>query len=80
MTKELFSNKIQKGRRTYYFDIKKTRTGELYFKISESKITEDGFEHHRMMIFEPDLEDFVAALNKTAAVFKHLKTKRKAHA
>ena len=42
--KEIFSTKITKGNRTYFFDIKKTEQRYRYLKISESKKTENGFE------------------------------------
>lgn len=70
---ELYSNKITKGLRSYFFDIKKSTNGELYLKISESKKTENGFEHHRLMIFDEDLNDFVDALELALTEFKELK-------
>ena len=36
---EIYSDKITKGTRTYFFDIKKSENGDLYLKISESKKT-----------------------------------------
>ena len=70
---EIYSNKITKGSRTYFFDIKKSEKGDLYLKISESKKTASGFEHHRLMIFDEDLNDFVETLKKSLTKFKELK-------
>ena len=70
---EIYSDKITKGTRTYFFDIKKSENGDLYLKISESKKTSDGFEHHRLMVFEEDLKDFVETLKKSLTKFKELK-------
>lgn len=70
---ELYSDKITKGSRTYFFDIKKSEGGDLYLKISESKKTASGFEHHRLMIFDEDLKDFVETLKKSLTKFKELK-------
>lgn len=70
---ELYSDKITKGSRTYFFDIKKSEKGDLYLKISESKKTQIGYEHHRIMIFDEDLEDFVEGLKKSLTKFKELK-------
>ena len=61
---EIYSDKITKGSRTYFFDIKKSEKGDLYLKVSESKKTENGYEHHRLMVFDEDLKDFVEALKK----------------
>jgi len=70
---EIYSNKITKGSRTYFFDIKKSGNGDLYLKISESKKTGSGFEHHRLMVFDEDLKDFVETLKKSLTKFKELK-------
>ncbi|MBE7510461.1 MAG: DUF3276 family protein [Bacteroidia bacterium] len=70
---EIYSDKITKGSRTYFFDIKKSEKGDLYLKISESKKTESGYEHHRLMVFDEDLKDFVEALKKSLTKFKELK-------
>lgn len=70
---EIYSNKITKGSRTYFFDIKKSENGELYLKVSESKKTGSGFEYHRFIVFDEDLEDFVGALKRTLTKFKELK-------
>jgi hypothetical protein len=70
---EIYSEKITKGSRTYFFDIKKSEKGDLYLKISESKKTASGFEHHRLMIFDEDLIDFVEALEKSLTKFNELK-------
>lgn len=70
---EIYSDKITKGSRTYFFDIKKSENGNLYLKISESKKTGSGFEHHRLMVFDEDLKDFVETLKKSLTKFKELK-------
>jgi protein-tyrosine phosphatase len=56
--KEIYSIKINKGKRTYFFDVKKSEQGHLYLKISESKKTDNGFDHYNLVIFEEDLKDF----------------------
>ena len=70
---EIYSDKITKGSRTYFFDIKKSEKEEFYLKISESKKTASGFEHHRLMIFDEDLKDFVEAFKKSLSALKELK-------
>ena len=71
--KEIYSDKITKGNRTYFFDIKKSEKGDLYLKISESKKTGGGFEHHIIMVFDEDLNDFVETLKKSLTKFEELK-------
>ena len=70
---EIYSDKIVKGSRTYFFDIKRSESGDLYLKVSESKKTASGFEHNRLMVFDEDLKGFVDALRKSLAKFKELK-------
>ena len=70
---EIYSDKITKGSRTYFFTIKKSEKGDLYLKISESKKSTSDFEHHRLIVFDEDLKDFVKALKKLLTKFKDLK-------
>lgn len=76
---EIYSDKITKGSRTYFFDIKKSENGVLYLKISESKKTESGYEHHRLMVFDEDLKDFLETLKKSLTKYKELKEPKQAN-
>jgi hypothetical protein len=67
---EIYSNKITKGSRTYFFDIKKSERGDTYLTISESKKSSSGFEHQRIMIFEEDINDFAELLKKSLVEFR----------
>ncbi|MDP8209691.1 MAG: DUF3276 family protein [Candidatus Stygibacter australis] len=55
---EIFNVEVPAGRRTYFFDVKINRDKQKYLKITESKRTEHGYEHRRIMIFEEHFEDF----------------------
>ena len=70
---EIYSDNFVKGTRTYFFDIERSESGDLYLKVSESKETDSGFEHHQLMIFKEDLRDFVKALKKSMTKFKEFK-------
>lgn len=71
--KDKYSDKLTKGRRTYFFDICESEQGDLYLKVSESKKTDSGFEHHRLIVFEEDINDFAESLQKSFLKFKELK-------
>lgn len=71
-SKEIYSNKIKKGSRTYFFDINKSEKGDLYLKVSESKKTENGYERFRLIIFQEDINDFNQAFQKTLKKFTEL--------
>lgn len=76
-TKELFTQQLKKGKRSYFFDIKKTEDGVLYLKISESKVVNGEFKHHTIMIFDEDMKDFVDSLNITINEYKKLQNQIK---
>lgn len=59
MRDEVYSSKVQAGSRTYFFDLKKASTGNLYLDITESRKKTDGtFERHNLMIFAEDIKNF----------------------
>jgi hypothetical protein len=64
--KELFSERVAAGTRTYFLDVKESQQGELYLVISESRAVDDGFEHSRVMVFEDHLEPFIDGLSCSA--------------
>lgn len=69
---ELFTDKITKGNRTYFFDVKKSENGSLYLSVSESKRTDDGFEKYKILIFEEDIKDFQKVFNRAVKKLEKL--------
>jgi hypothetical protein len=63
--KELYSDKISAGSRTYFFDLKESTTGAKYLTINESRKGDaHSFEHSRVMVFEEHLSEFLIGLEK----------------
>lgn len=66
---EIFSTKVKAGKRTYFFDVKATRSNDYYLTITESKkrFKEDGFtyEKHKIFLYKEDFNKFVEALSNT---------------
>lgn len=64
---EVYSTRAftQNERRTYFFNVKENRTGDLFLNIVESK-KHPGveFERHQVVVFEEDLGHFMDALNR----------------
>ncbi|MBO7492468.1 MAG: DUF3276 family protein [Bacteroidales bacterium] len=66
---EVLSRAVKAGNRTYFFDVKSTKTGEMYLKITESKrkfndVTGTFFyEKHKVFLYKEDFEKFQNALN-----------------
>jgi len=72
---EVFSKRVRAGKRTYFFDVKATRSKDYYLTITESKrrYKEDGFvyEKHKIFLYKEDFDKFVEALNESV---QHVKT------
>jgi len=64
---EVFSRRVPAGKRTYFFDVKTTRSGEDYFLvITESKrVSETRWEKHKIFLYKEDFGKFVSALLDT---------------
>ena len=72
---EIFSERVRAGKRTYFFDVKATRSNDYYLTITESKRRpkDDGFfyEKHKIFLYKEDFNKFVKALNQSV---DHVKT------
>lgn len=66
---EIYSERVKAGKRTYFFDVKATRSNDYYLTITESKRKpkDDGFfyEKHKIFLYKEDFNKFVNALNST---------------
>lgn len=66
---EIYSERVKAGKRTYFFDVKATRSNDYYLTITESKRKpkDDGFfyEKHKIFLYKEDFNKFVEALNST---------------
>jgi hypothetical protein len=69
---EVFSKKVRAGKRTYFFDVKATRSGDYYLTLTESKKRlEDGvFVKHKIFLYKEDFEKFAEGLNETVDYIK----------
>ena len=64
--KEIYSQAVRAGKRTYFFDVKETRKGEYYLTLTESKkqFPEDRkpyFEKHKIFLYKEDFAKFADA-------------------
>lgn len=69
---EVFSKKVRAGKRTYFFDVKATRSNDYYVTITESKKRlEDGvFIKHKIFLYKEDFEKFAEGLKETVEYIK----------
>ena len=64
---ELFSRRVRAGKRTYFFDVKATKSEkDFYITITESKrVGEEEYEKHKIFLYKEDFEKFANALTET---------------
>lgn len=70
----VYSSKVRAGkRRTYFFDVRKTKGEDFYITITEStrKFNDDGYERHKIFLYKEDFNRFMNSLNDTV---NHVKT------
>jgi hypothetical protein len=64
---EIYSKKVRAGKRTYFFDVKSTRSNDYYLTITESKRKQkdEGFfyEKHKIFLYKEDFHKFRDALS-----------------
>lgn len=74
---EIFSKVQRAGRRTYFFDVRATKSDDYYITITESKkfTEEDGsfhFKKHKIYLYKEDFAEFKEILNEmTEYVLNH---------
>ena len=74
---EILSRAVRAGKRTYFFDVKATKSEEKYLTITESKRkfnTDNGnfyYEKHKLFLYKEDFNKFKNAL---AAVLNFIET------
>lgn len=63
---ELFTTNISLDNRTYFFNVKENRNGDVFLQVVESKNTEGtGFDRHAIVIFEEDMQKFLQGLESS---------------
>ncbi|MEM7037154.1 MAG: DUF3276 family protein [Bacteroidota bacterium] len=64
---EVYSTKIRAGKRTYFFDVKETRSQDYYITITESKrrFGGDGYDKHKIFLYKEDFNKFMKCLTET---------------
>ena len=76
---ELFSTKVSLQNRTYFFNVKENRLGDLYLNIVESKNKDEGgFERQSVILFAEDLQEFLQGFDEALRILeKSVREKRR---
>lgn len=69
---EVYSKRVPAGKRTYFFDVKSTRSGEDFFvTITESKrVDDDRYEKHKIFLYKEDFGKFLSAMHEVVDFIK----------
>jgi hypothetical protein len=75
---ELFSTKVALQNRTYFFNVKENRLGDLYLNIVESKNRETGgFDRQSVILFADDLQEFLKGFDESLRVLERAVREKK---
>jgi hypothetical protein len=68
---EVFSTRVMLPNRTYFFNVKENRLGDLYLNIVESKNKETGgFDRQSVILFADDLQEFLKGFDESLRVME----------
>ena len=70
----VYSKRVRAGkRRTYFFDVRKTRGEDFYLTLTEStrRFDGDGYERHKIFLYKEDFNRFLSSLEEA---INHVKT------
>lgn len=69
---EVYSSKLIKNDRTYFFNVKENFHGDLYLNIVESRPTdvEGRFMRQSLIVYQEDLGEFLSQMQKSLDYIK----------
>jgi len=70
----VYSKKVRAGkRRTYFFDVRKTKGEDFYITLTEStkKFNSEEYERHKIFLYKEDFNRFLSSLEEA---INHVKT------
>ncbi len=69
----IYSKRIRAGkRRTYFFDVRATRSNDYYLTITESRkrFNDNGYDRHKIFLYKEDFNKFIKALSEAVDYVK----------
>lgn len=72
---DVYSKPVRAGKRTYFFDVKATKSNDYYLTITESKrrVEKDGrfsYDKHKIFLYKEDFEKFTESLQEVIDFIK----------
>ena len=73
---EIFTKRVRAGKRTYFFDVKSTKSEkDYYITITESKrVGDDEYEKHKIFLYKEDFDKFLDGLHDAIAEIDRLRS------
>ena len=62
---ELFTNQVNLDKRSYYFNVKENRNGDVFLQIVESKIKDGQDERRDIVVFADDMKSFLGGMDES---------------
>jgi hypothetical protein len=77
--REIYSKAVRAGKRTYFFDVKATKSNDYFLTITESKkrFHKDGrffFEKHKIFLYKEDFDKFADGFTEVIDYIKSVKS------
>jgi len=74
---EVYSKVVRAGKRTYFFDVKSTKSNDLYLTVTESKKTtidgRESYQKHKIFLYKEDFEKFQDGLMDALEMIQSIK-------
>lgn len=68
---EVYSTRLVRNDRTYFFNVKENMYGDLYLNIVESKPAEGGrFLRQSVLVYQEDIGEFIKEMQKSLDFLK----------
>jgi hypothetical protein len=69
----IYSKRVKAGKRTYFFDVRATKSNDYFLTITEStkKFDDGNYVKSKIFLYKEDFNKFSEALNET---IKHVKS------
>lgn len=64
MQESIYSKNIKAGNRTYFFDIRVTKSNEKYLHITESRKENEEWIRNNIVIFHDHIDEFFKVLDE----------------
>jgi len=68
--KNLYTEKVPAGKRTYFLDVMENHKGHKYIKFTESRANDGEFIRQSLRIFQEDFDKIFEALDKVQGYIK----------